>query len=158
MLIVENCKPCSSNEVSVLKQYLSGTPVFKLIEFVKAGALVTKGNMLSVSEIGKLKTIWENLGEIHSKEEYNSDKYLVSQVISILSDVRCKNNSRTLEIINEYKSLLIKDKLELKITLLNKENDVIICDGNKRVVACYQYCLENQLNKFTLPVYIISDC
>jgi len=150
-----NRKSCSLTEINALKTYLSQTPVSCMVERINRGAEVSKGEVTPISEIGGLRTIWSDLGTIRSIDEHGSDKFLVSQVAKALSKPSCTDR-RTLEEIRQYIQLLDSGRLELKITLVEDKNGLLICDGNKRAVACYEWGLREDLQRFMLPVYVVT--
>jgi len=156
MPYIKNRTPCTNEEITELQHYLKGTPVFNLTNyFEKNHTLVYKGVIESNIDLGKTKTIWSNLGGVLSKSEYSSDKFLVKQVCSTLKNPNCKDKG-TLVKIKEYTQLLVNKKLEMKVTLLETNNQLIICDGNKRAVAWFEYFLKCKSTNIRLPVFIIS--
>lgn len=155
MIDIRNRKDCSTREINDLKSYLKGTPVHCLFEVIGSGAKVSKGEITLLSEIGKLKTIWSELGGMHKSNENANDKFLVHEVMGALHNPRC-TDSVTLYKINEFIQLRTSDHLELKITLGEKNDDITIYDGNKRVVACYECGEEKMKSNLSIPVYIIT--
>lgn len=142
-------------EIETLKIYLSQTPVSWIVELMKRGAEVLKGEVTPISEIGKLRTMWSELGTIRSIDEHGSDKFLVSQVMQALSKPACTDR-RTPDEIRQYIELLDSGQLEVKITLLEDKSGLLICDGDKRAVACYEWGLKKGLEQLTLPVYVVT--
>lgn len=155
MTIISNRRSCSLSEINALKMYLSLTPVRWLVQVIDSGAKVSKGGVTSLSEIGKLRTIWSELGGIRSSDEHGSQKFLVSQVVAALRKPQC-NDRETYDKIREYVRLFADGQLELKITLLEDKNEYTICDGNKRAVACFEYGLKRRKRNLSLPVYVIA--
>jgi hypothetical protein len=143
-------------EIKDLKVYLSKTPVCWLIDKIARGAKVSRGEITPLSEIGTLKTIWGNIGGIQSINEHAAEKFLVRQVIQALKDPRCTDKNR-LSLIEKYKQLFANGKLELIITLLEHKSNISICDGNTRVVACFEHGSETRQVNLSLPVYVITQ-
>jgi len=95
------------------------------------------------------------LGGILSINECGSEKFLVRQVMAVLSKPHCTDRE-TLDKIRKYVQLFANCRLEVKVTLLEDKNGVTIYDGNKRAVACFEYGLEKGKSYLSLPVYIIA--
>jgi hypothetical protein len=153
---IKNRINCSFIEINNLKDYLATTPVGWLNELIDNHATVSKGRIESLLEVGKTRTIWGDLGGIQSKNEYGSEKFLVGQIIPVLKKPLCSDRT-TLNKILEYIQLFADNKLELKITLLEVNNQFTICDGNTRVVACFEYWSKCGINDVNLPVYVITQ-
>jgi hypothetical protein len=153
--MISNRKNCNKIEIHELKIYLSQTPVAWLASEIDKGVKVSKGEITPLLQVGKLRTIWSELGGIHSIIEHGHDKFLVCQVMQTLRNPCC-NDKKALYLIEEYMQLFASRRLEIKVTLLEQDLNIIICDGNKRAVACYEYSLEKGNANFSLPVYIIS--
>jgi len=143
-------RDCTAEERRSLMDYLSLTPVAWIVEVVGSGAKVSKGEIDKTSELGNLKTIWKDLGGIRRANEYS-----VREVVKILGDPLC-TDAKSREKIQQYKRLYGLEKLRLTITLLERNNDLMIIDGNKSAVACYEYGKDHGLSNLRLPVYIIT--
>jgi hypothetical protein len=151
-MTISNCRLCSETEKEKLKLYLYDTPVCWLVRYIENGAEILKGELESTETLGQIRTIWSTLGHINK----SPDKFLVREVLTTLHKYDC-GDIKTLQLIQEYKSLIAENKLEIIITLLKQNDDIIICDGNKRAVAYYEYLIEKERNKMTLPVYIVNN-
>ena len=152
---ISNRTICSLTEINSLKTYLSKTPVCWLVKVIDQGAKVSKGEIVSLSQIGELRTIWGELDGIYKNGMNDSEKFLVKEVMKVLRDPWCHDTHR-LTLIEKYKRLLASDELELIITLFEKEENIVICDGNSRAVACFEYGLETGQSNLSLPVYAIT--
>jgi hypothetical protein len=146
---------CSENEKNELTAYLSMTPVSWLNRIIESGASVEKATIESLQHIGSLQTIFECLGGIKCQDQIGTKRFLVSQVFDALQSPSCTDKSM-LDTILLYKQLKSQGCLEIKITIFECSEGVIVFDGNKRAVACLQQA--NEKNQETvLPVYIVTQ-
>jgi hypothetical protein len=47
-------------------------------------------------------------------------------------------------------------KLEFKITVVEDESGLMICDGSSRVVGCYEWALKHNCPEISVPVFLIT--
>jgi len=59
--------------------------------------------------------------------------------------------------ITHYKDLHAQGKLDILITLFDCAEGIIVCDGNKRIVACLEQVKEAGTGSLVLPVHIVSQ-
>ena len=90
---ISDCRCCSSEEIHCLKKYLKKSTTPWLVCPIDQGASVSKCNVKPLSEIGRLRTIWAELGGIRSENQYNSEKFLVRDVVDVLLDERCTDHN-----------------------------------------------------------------
>jgi hypothetical protein len=152
---IVHCRTCTPKEISELRAYLSTTPVRWLVGVIDGGARVSKGEVKSLSQVGRLRTIWGDLGGVRSDHEYGLEKFLVGQVMAVLKKPQCTDKER-LDRIENYVKLFANNQLDLKITLMEDRSGITICDGNTRVVACFEYCVRTGQTSLRLPVNVIS--
>jgi hypothetical protein len=48
------------------------------------------------------------------------------------------------------------EKLTILITLFDSADGIIVCDGNKRIVACLERTKEAGIGSLVLPVFMVS--
>lgn len=148
----ENCIP---EEIESLRKFLLQSPVRWIVNHIDNGARVSKGEIHGLSSIGNLKTFWSNLGDIYSIKEHRIENFLVSQVMDALSKPQCKDKI-TYVTIKKYINQLANNQLKTTITLIETNDELVIVDGNKSTVACFEYGLKSALTDLRLPVFIIS--
>jgi hypothetical protein len=109
----------------------------------------------SAVTVGDLETIFECLGGIRSQESVGRRRFLIKQVLDALRNPAC-TDARMLQTISDYQQRLGQKSLELKITLFECKDGIIVCDGNKRTVAALEQSkAENR--ELVLPVYVVTD-
>jgi hypothetical protein len=126
-----------------------------LVGVIDRGATVSKGEVETLSQVGRLRTMWGDLGGVRSVDEYDSEKFLVNQVMTVLKKPQCIDRER-LDRIENYVKLFANNELDLRITLMEDRSGITICDGNTRVVACFEYCIRTGQTSLRLPVNVIS--
>ncbi len=153
---ISNRTNCSLAEIDCLRTYLSQTPVHRLVKVIDKGARVSRGEIKPLSQIGRLRTMWGELDGIYRNGKDDSEKFLVKEIMPALRDPQCHDAQRLCLIEGFKRRLLTNNKLELKITLFEEEDNIIMCDGNSRTVAYFEYGLETRQSNLSLPVYIIN--
>ncbi len=156
MSAIKNVTTCSDAEVQCLRLYLSGTNVSALALWIDGGATVAKGQVCGVEEIGGLETFWHRLGSVESSITYDTDRFRVRDAYRTLLTESSPDQDVT-DNIKHYLRLLELGKLELTITVVESTDDTIICDGNKRTIACFAYAMRHSINDYALPVYVVSS-
>ena len=151
---ISNKTPCSDVEIDDLRAYISDTPVYQLAPMIQPGCAY-KGAVIGVAGVGALTTIWTNLGTVTNRERFGTEKFIVKDAYTILL-IEQTPDEKTTSTIQHYLQLLVKDSLDLNITLIGMMDNIFICDGNKRTVACYAHALANSIEDFSLPVYHIE--
>jgi hypothetical protein len=146
---------CTTAERSHLKAYLSPTPVSWLCPLIDAGKFVEKADVQSLAEIGSLETIFECLGGIKYHDLHGTKRFRVDQVLAALQHPSCTDKAM-LASITHYKNLYGQGKLDILITLFDCAEGIIVCDGNKRMVACVEHTKEQRIGSLVLPVFIVS--
>jgi hypothetical protein len=146
---------CTTAERSHLKAYLSPTPVRWLCPIIAAGKSVEKADVQSLAEIGSLETIFECLGGIKCQDLHGTKRFRVDQVLAALQHPSCTDKVM-LRSIAHYKDLYGQGKLDILITLFDCAEGIIVCDGNKRMVACLEHTKEQGIGSLVLSVFIVS--
>jgi hypothetical protein len=147
-------KNCSPEEINALKQFLK--PHTELIQFIEAGAGVSKGFIKSRLELAKTNIGWLNIGGIRSRKEYNSKFFLVDQVMTVLKKPQC-NQPGSLDIIQKYIQEITHNEYKSTITLLERNNEIFLCDGNHSAVAFFEYYSKCGVDDIDIEVFIITD-
>jgi hypothetical protein len=150
-----NRTKCKASEIGDLRSYLLSTPVPWLCELIDAGACVYKAEVHSAAQIGDLETIFGCLGGIKSQESLGKRRFLVKHVMDTLRNPAC-TDAKMLQTIIDYQQRLGESSFEIKITLLECADGIILCDGNKRTVAILERA-KAEKKELVLPVYIVSD-
>jgi hypothetical protein len=153
--LLSNRIKCEAPEIADLRAYLSSTPVSWLCGLIDAGACVCKASVQSAATIGDLETIFDCLGGIRSHESVGRRRFLVKQVMDGLRNPAC-TDSMMLQTITDYQQRLVQNSLEVKITLFECAEGIIVCDGNKRTVAALEQSKVGNM-ELVLPVYIVTD-
>jgi hypothetical protein len=146
---------CEASEIADLRTYLSSTPVSWLCGVIKAGGGVSKATVRSVATIGDLETIFDCLGGIKSQELLGIRRFLVKQVMDTLRHPAC-TDARMLQTITGYQQRLGQNNIEIKITLFECVEGIIVCDGNKRTIAALERA-KAENTELVLPVYVVTD-
>jgi hypothetical protein len=116
---------------------------------------VEKADVQSLAEIGSLETIFECLGGIKCHDLHGTKRFRVDQVLAALQHPSCTDRAM-LASITQYKILYGQGKLNILITLFDCAEGIIVCDGNKRMVACLEHTKEQGIGSLVLPVFIVS--
>jgi len=146
---------CSPEEITSLKQFLQPR-VPQLVQFIRAGAVVSKGRITSCRDLAKINTEWYNLGEIWSRKKYNLKFYRIDQIMTVLNDPACNDGSHR-DLIQNYVREIARNNFKSTITLFEKDDEIFIYDGNHSAVAFFEYYSECGLDDINLEVFIISD-
>jgi hypothetical protein len=146
---------CTPAERSHLKAYLLPSPVRWLCPIIDAGASVEKADVQSLAEIGSLETIFECLGGIKCQDLHETKRFRVDQVLAALQHPSCTDKAM-LASVTRYKDLYQQGKLDILITLFDCADGLIVCDGNKRMVACHEHTKKQRISSLVLPVFIVS--
>ncbi len=146
---------CEAPEIGDLRTYLRSTPVPWLCDFIDAGASVCKAELQSIAKVGDLETIFDCLGGIKSQESLGKRRFLVKHVMDTLRNPAC-TDAKMLQTITNYQQRLAENSIEIKITLFECVDGIILCDGNKRTVAILERAKAEQ-KELVLPVYIVSN-
>jgi hypothetical protein len=148
-------KNCSPEEINTLKEFLK--PHYpQLVEYIEVGSGVSKGLIKSRLELAKTNIGWFNIGGIRSRKEYNSKYFLVDQVMTVLKKPQC-NQRGDLDIIQKYIQEIAHDKYKSTITLLERNNETYLCDGNHSAVAFFEYYSKCGLDDINIEVFIITE-
>jgi hypothetical protein len=153
---IKQRESCSLEERGSHIKYLTKTPVYDFLKPHFKNCVISTGKIESCNNVGKTKTIWHDLGGILSEREYGTSTFLVEQVIPVLKKPQCNDKNENLKKIKEYIQFIPDPNFEIKITLLENNNQILICDGNKRAVAWYEHFSKCGINNVNLPVYIIT--
>ena len=148
---ISNITKCTFEEIVLLKNYLKCTPVNSVITYIENGANVSKGHILSTSDLGDCSTIWNILGGVKSSIQYS-----VKDVYKILSDNPNTENKKLIDKINYYKKLYESGGLDIIITFIKNGNICHIIDGDTRAVSIYEYNKGMSKEEADIPVYLIS--
>lgn len=147
---------CGIQETQNHIRYLEQTPVRELADLLRSKHYVLKkGNITSLNYLGSLKTEFGELGGIKSMKVFDRNKFLVSEVMTILRRSDCSDKI-SLQSIEYFTKIDGENKLELKITIFNDGTDYIIKDGNKRAVAFYERRININKNNIIFPIYLID--
>lgn len=153
---IVNRTSCSSNEINNIIKFLeSDRNAWPLNLFIKNGAVVSTGKITSLRELAETRTNWSNRGGMQSKKEYQSKFFLVCQVFTVLSQPQCKTGQKEIEDF-EGRIKNMPDNYHAQITLFEKDNKIIICDGNHSAVAWFEYYSRHGSEKIDLNVFIIT--
>jgi len=155
MAEITNRKNCSSEEINTLKQFLKPRAPH-LIQYIGAGAVVSKGFIKSRSDLAKINTEYYNIGGIRSRKEYNAKFFRVDQVISVMKNPQCHDGVH-LDVIQKYIQEISDDTFKYTITLFENNNEIFIYDGNHSAVALYEYYSKCELADINIEVFIITN-
>lgn len=154
-MIIRHRSICSDQERALLKAYLSCTNVPNLAVDIEQGASVGKGEVGPTAQIGRMATFWSCLGGLDAAREHGARKFLVCHVLPTLEQPGCAD-LETLNTVRRYFDLASTSSLDVVITLVEQRRQLMICDGNKRVVACYERARQTGNTKLFLPVFVIA--
>jgi len=147
--------PCDADQVKGLFDYLMKTPVSLFVSqlFKDHQVDVFKAEIKALEELGEYYTIWSNLGGIRVETKY--------QIREAYEGLRKAKNANPLsvknwECVNRYIALIGEGKLELVLTVMKSEVGLMFIDGNKRVIAFYEYHKERGIESINLPLYLLS--
>lgn len=154
MTAIVNRTRCSPEEINTLKEFLHPHP--ELIQFIEAGGVVSKGFVKSRLELAKTNIGWLNIGGIQSRKEYKSKFFHVDQVMTILKKPQC-NQHGSLDLIQKYIQEITCDNYKSTITLLERNKEMYLCDGNHSAVAFFEYYSKCGLDEINLEVFVITD-
>jgi hypothetical protein len=152
---ITNRKDCLSEEINALKQFLKHHSP-DLVQFIEAGAVVSKGCIKSRLELAKTNTEWYDIGGIRSRKEYSSRFFRVDQVMTVLKNPQC-HDGVNLDKIQKFTQEIETDNFKSTITLFEKNNEIFIYDGNHSAVAFFEYYSKCGLDDINTDVYIITD-
>ena len=153
--IITNRHSCSSKEINPLKDFLK-IRAPHLLQFIEAGAVVSKGTIKSRDELAKTYTQWYNLGGIRSRNECKTKFFCVNQIVSTLKKTG-GNTEGNLELIQKYYQEIAESKFRYTITLFEKNDEVYISDGNHSSVAFFEYFSDRDLEEINIDVFIVTD-
>jgi len=150
-----NRKDCSPQEIEKLKQFFeSHSP--PLVQFINAGAGVSKGTIKSQSELAKTFTEWHTLGGIRSRKDCKLKYFPVDRVMDVLKNPRC-NDRYDMNLIQKYNQEIAKDTFKSTITLFENGNETFIYDGNHSAVAFFEHYSECGVDDVNIEVFIVTD-
>jgi hypothetical protein len=147
MVGIKNSRGCTPAELQDLKKHL--------VQLIESGAKVTKGEISPLAEIGRIRTIFKDIGSVLSKAEYGQDTFLVSQVQSVLKSKGCTDIAMR-DKIAAFKTQIASGKFRLTVTLLETDGDLYIFDGDKSAVAFFEHSSETGSEDCSLPVFVIK--
>jgi len=131
------------------------TPVRWLTGCIETVYKVRKARISNLEELGRLQTLWSNLGGKKSQDLLNSKKFRVRDVLCILYTCDHPNCRRDLETIRYFMRNL--DKIELKVTVVQEDGgEYTIHDGNKRAVAYYEASRQEGRNQVDLDIFVLQ--
>lgn len=147
---------CEPQETQDHIRHLKQTPVSGLAGLLLSKKyILKKGKIISLEYLSSLKTEFGELGGITSREVFGRNKFLVSEVMTILkrSDCSDKTSLRSIEYFIKRDEA---NELEFKITIFHDNTDYIIKDGDKRAIAFYERRKKISGNNITFPIYLID--
>ena len=152
---ITNRKDCSSEEINTLKRFLEPRAP-QLVQFIEAGAVVSKGLITSREMLAKTNTEWYNLGGVRSRREYGSKFFRIDQVMTVLKNPQC-NDVAHRDRIQELMQEIPTNNFKYTITFFEKNNELFIYDGNHSAVAFFEYFSKCRSDNVNIEVFIITD-
>ena len=145
---------CSDRERSFLIEYLKRTPVAGISDDLALWKLtVRKAHVEGRGNVGALRTIFGNLGQVFAAVTLGHEKFLVGEVRYTLarSDSPDPVARRTIEsLIDAERQGLLHDRT---LTAMEMADGLMLVDGNKRAVAIYEASPAPDL---ALDLFVIS--
>jgi hypothetical protein len=154
--IIKNIQACNAKEIESQIQYLKSTPVSHIAGELRRNKLsLSKGIIDSVAILGSLQTIFGKLGTLSPANGAPRNRFLVSEIFPLLTG-HPKADPVTLQsLVGLMRSDAI-GRVEYRVTILRRDDDLTIIDGNKRTVAYYER-RKADTRQISYPVFVVHQ-
>jgi hypothetical protein len=164
MVIIYNRAECTREEMIDILGGLCMVQERELVTHILRGARVQKGVVRGLSDLGRIRTKWKHLGTIDiggGIGNGNSKRFRVREVMEALNQplADLQEYCERLQIvqrINRYKQQINKNQLKMSVALVEKGDELVLCDGSEKVTALYEFGKEKHLENSELPVCVIT--
>ncbi|HLQ33696.1 MAG TPA: hypothetical protein VK457_13500 [Chloroflexota bacterium] len=154
--MISEVRECWPEEVRSHLLYLLYTPVCQYAcSITRGGYGLRRAVINSISYLGSLPTIFQNLGTADASTIVGHSPFLVKDVMPVLQGSNHPDDSALLS-IQQFMAMEAEGTLDLIVTLLKSDAGYVILDGNKRVVAFYEQRKQQKSDGTALPVFVIA--
>jgi len=120
-----------------LIEHLTTTPVARnFFPYFEKRFFISNVQISSLKELGRLRTIFGDLGGIRSSSKGSAQKFTVSRVLPALKKPAC-TDKEGLESIRRFMDNL--DEFPFLVTIVKDQVNYMIVDGDKHAVAFYEH-------------------